>query len=91
VGASGIRRRKPRRELPRVESLPPGDADRVFGRFSWGGFSPAGNLERNGFFWRQLRRRRVRDGWTILGYGWWVFAAVSIALVLLVTVGGLFR
>jgi len=71
--------------------LPPGDADRVIGRFAWGAFSPAGNLERNGFFWRQLRRRRARDAWTILGYGWWVFAALSLAVVLLVTLGGLFR
>ena len=58
VGAQGIRRRKKYRALPEAEDLPPGDAARLFGRFTWGAFTPAGNLERNGFFWRQLRRAR---------------------------------
>ncbi len=38
--------------------MPPGDVDRLFGRFTWGAYTPAGNLERNGFFWRQLQRAR---------------------------------
>ena len=57
VGARGIKRRKPKHELHDfTDDLTPGDEQRLFGRFRWGNYSPAGNLERNGFFWRQLSR-----------------------------------
>jgi hypothetical protein len=52
----------------------------VFGQFTNGAYTPAGNLERNGFFWRQLSRRRHRDGWGLLSYAIWVFAAFGIVL-----------
>jgi hypothetical protein len=57
VGAQGIKRRKPKRELRDLtDDLAPGDEQRVFGRFQWGNYTPAGNLERSGFFLRQLSR-----------------------------------
>jgi hypothetical protein len=57
MGARGIKRRKPKRELRDLtDDLAPGDDRRVFGRFQWGTYSPAGTLERAGFFARQLRR-----------------------------------
>ena len=37
-----------------------GDVQRLFGRFTWGAYSPAGALERQGFFLRQLNRYRGR-------------------------------
>ncbi len=61
MGAQGIRRRKKRRRLPDVPDLPPGDVGRLFGRFTWSAYSPAGNLERHGFFWRQWSRARPSD------------------------------
>lgn len=91
MGAQGIRRRKRRRDLPNVENIPPGDVRRLFGRFTWGAYSPAGALERNGFFWRQLRRRRTRDKWKILGYAWWYLCTVPFALVLVLGFVHLFR
>jgi hypothetical protein len=91
MGAAGIRRRKKRRELPPRDALPPGDADRVFGRFTWGAYTPAGSLERNGFLWRQLRRRRGRDGWKIVGYGLWALLVVPLFLSLVFLVVYLFR
>ncbi len=91
MGAAGIRRRKKHHKLPEPEVLPPGDADRVFGRFTWGAYSPAGNLERNGFFWRQLRRRRGRDPWTIVGYVLWVLFAAVLAIAVIGSAVTLFR
>jgi len=64
VGAQGIRRRKRWRKLPPAEGISQGDVDRLFGRFRWGAYSPAGNLERNGFFWRQFKRR-LNEGETV--------------------------
>lgn len=59
MGRSGIRARKPRHHLPKVEEdISPEDVNRLFGRFRWGSYSPAGTLERNGFFWRQVNRVR---------------------------------
>jgi hypothetical protein len=59
VGRSGIRARKPRHHLPKVEEdISPDDVNRLFGRFRWGTYSPAGTLERSGFFWRQVNRVR---------------------------------
>jgi hypothetical protein len=63
----------------------------VFGRFTWGNYSPAGDLEQSGFFWRQLRRRHGHDRWTILGYAFWVLTAVPLALILLYTLVSLFH
>jgi len=88
MGSSGIKRRKRRRatDAPPEERISEGDVGRLFGRFTWDPLTPAGGLERNGFFWRQLRRRRRRDGWTVAGWAFFAFAA--IVMVLLV-IGGL--
>jgi hypothetical protein len=57
VGAQGIKRRKPKQEMRDLtDDLAPGDEQRVFGRFQWGNYTLAGNLERSGFFLRQLSR-----------------------------------
>ena len=60
MGRSGIRARKPRHHLPKVdgEYISPDDVNRLFGRFRWGAYSPAGTLERSGFFYRQASRLR---------------------------------
>jgi hypothetical protein len=86
VGSSGIKRRKPKRELPDEPDLPdltPGDQRRLFGNFTWGGYSPAGALERNGFFWRQVARGRRMRGWR-RGVGYALSAVVALFLVLYV-------
>ncbi|HEX5616350.1 MAG TPA: hypothetical protein VFZ83_14445 [Acidimicrobiia bacterium] len=65
MGRAGIKRRKPRRaDRPRTAELAPGDPDarRLFGQFTWGAYTPAGNLERHGFLWRQVQRNGV-TGW----------------------------
>jgi hypothetical protein len=80
MGAQGIRRRKPRRERLDSETLPPGDAGRLFGRFTWGPYSPAGNLERNGFFLRQLKRNGTRGAWAFVAQAKWVFLAVAVGI-----------
>jgi hypothetical protein len=57
VGAQGIKRRKPKRELRDLtDDLAPGDERRVFGRFESDTYTPAGTFERGGFFLRQLKR-----------------------------------
>ena len=71
--------------------MSPGDVNRFFGRFTWGTYSPAGTLERNGFFWRQLRRRRRRDRVTIFGYGLWVLVALPLLVGVAAFVVSLFR
>ena len=81
MGSAGIKRRKKRRarDTPPETRISEGDVNRLFGRFTWDPYTPAGNLERNGFLWRQLRRRK-RDGWTIVAYV--VFAIFAIPLLL---------
>jgi hypothetical protein len=81
VGASGIRRRKRRQGPEQHPVLPPGDAQRVFGQFTNDAYTPAGTLERNGFFWRQLTRRRGHDWRSLLGYGIWAGSAFVISLL----------
>jgi hypothetical protein len=80
MGAQGIRRRKKRHDLPEVERMPRGDVERLFGRFTWGAYSPAGNLERNGFFLRQLRRNGTRGAWAFVAQAKWVFIAFVLAV-----------
>jgi hypothetical protein len=83
VGSSGIKRRKPKHELPDASDLTPGDQRRLFGNFTWGAYSPAGAVERNGFFWRQLARGRRTTGWR-RGIGYALSAVVALFLVLYV-------
>jgi hypothetical protein len=64
VGRAGIRRRKPEHHLPKVtDDIPEGDLMRAFGNFRWSAYTPAGSLERSGFFLRRLSRRRRHPQW----------------------------
>lgn len=83
VGRGGIKRRKRRpAERPRTHELALDDTDtgRLFGQFRWGAYTPAGNLERHGFFWRQVQR----NGAT----GWRAAAAAVLWLGAVVLLGG---
>jgi hypothetical protein len=89
MGRQGIKRRKPRRELPDTDNVSEGDVDRLFGRFRWNEYSPAGNLERSGFFWRQFTRNGARGAGAFIADAKWAFAFVLavcavVALVVLV-------
>jgi hypothetical protein len=56
-----------------VESdIGPEDTARLFQRFRWGQYTPAGSIERAGFFARQLGRNGSSDGWV------WGWAAVCL-------------
>jgi hypothetical protein len=92
VGSAGIKRRKRRRAKNAApeEHISEGDVNRLFGRFTWDPYTPAGNLERNGFLWRQLGRRR-RDGWTIVAYVVFAIFAIPLLLSLVAMVVSLFR
>jgi hypothetical protein len=81
MGSAGMRRRRKRRarNTSAEERISEGDVNRLFGRFTWDPYTPAGNLERNGFLWRQLGRRK-RDAWTIVAY--LVFAIFMIPFVI---------
>jgi hypothetical protein len=80
VGSAGIKRRKKRRpkDTPPEVRISEGDVNRLFGRFTWVPYTPAGGLERNGFLWRQLKRRK-RDRWSIVAYV--LFAIFTLPLV----------
>jgi hypothetical protein len=91
VGAQGIKRRKPKRELRDLtDDLSPGDEQRVFGRFQWGSYSPAGTYERFAFFMRQLSRNGAdhagRKSLRMLYLSLPVIALVFGAVVLVMTV-----
>jgi hypothetical protein len=56
VGSAGMKR-KGRRHLPKVGGdIGAEDTARLFGRFRWNQYSPAGSVERAGFFARQAGR-----------------------------------
>jgi hypothetical protein len=88
VGARGIKRRKPKRELHDfTDHLAPGDERRVFGRFENSTFSPMGNVERSWFFGRQLARgddgRAFRNALRMLWLSLPIIAALVLAIMLL--------
>jgi hypothetical protein len=56
-------KRKGRRRLPKVDDIGSDDTARLFGRFRWNQYSPAGTVERAGFFARQARRNGTELGW----------------------------
>jgi hypothetical protein len=83
MGSAGIKRRKRTRRANAkpTEPMSEGDVQRLFGRFVWNQYSPAGTLERNGFFWRQLNRyhgRRWRIPVLIMRIGVLLFLAVTV-------------
>jgi hypothetical protein len=91
VGARGIKRRKPKRELRDfTDDLTPGDEQRLFGRFRWGAYTPAGNLERFGFLTRQLARggndHAGRDSFRLLWLSLPIIAGVLLVMALVVFV-----
>jgi hypothetical protein len=72
-------KRRGRRHLPKVRGdLDPADTARLFGDFRWNQWSPAGRLERFGFFTRQLGRNGDREGWA------WGWAALKLVTPLVV-------
>jgi hypothetical protein len=83
MGAQGIRRRKPRRKLPDVGGMTEGDVGRLFGRFTWGAYSPAGGLERGGYFLRQLRRNGTKGAWEFVAQAKWVFVMFAVGVVMI--------
>jgi hypothetical protein len=86
MGSSGIKKRKRRRRADAASSAPisDGDVQRLFGRFTWNQYSPAGTLERNGFFWRQLGRYSSHGRWNVFV----VLARLIVTFVLLAFIGG---
>ncbi len=62
-----------------------GDVQRLFGRFRWGEYSPAGAMERNGFLLRQLKRYDAHGPWTVFA----LLARLCVFLVLLAFAAGL--
>jgi hypothetical protein len=87
MGSQGMARRG-RRHLPKVrDGMSEGDRGRLFGQFRWGAYSPAGSVERGGFFWRQVRRqRRQRRGAAHRAIAYALLAS-SLAVLALVAVG----
>lgn len=88
MGASGIKRRKPKRELRDLtDDLSPGDQRRMFGRFESGAYTPMGTIERGGFFLRQWARcGSDHAGRKSLRLPYLSVPLVAVGLVVLVTV-----
>lgn len=87
VGSPGIKKRKKYRRPNARTSAPmsDGDVQRLFGRFSWNEYSPAGAMERNGFLLRQLKRYDGDGKWRVFA----VLARLFVILVLLAFAAGL--
>jgi hypothetical protein len=84
VGRAGIRRRKPVHHLPKVhDELSPDEEARAFGQFRWSQFTPAGAVERFGFFVRQAVRRSEHPEWQKYNH-----VTVAIGWSLIVTLYG---
>jgi hypothetical protein len=81
MGAAGIKRRKRKRRLPDVGDIAEGDQARLFGRFTWNQYSPAGNLERSGFLARQFNRNGFRGVGSFLWQARWMFLVVPAGIV----------
>jgi hypothetical protein len=74
-------KRKRRHHLPKVHGdVGPEDTARLFQRFRWSQFTPAGTVERAGFFARQAARNGTSDGWA------WGFRALVVVAPLLLGV-----
>jgi hypothetical protein len=95
VGSSGIRRRKPVHHLPKVhDGLSPDEEARAFGQFRWGQFTPAGALERSGFFLRQAVRRSEHPEWQkynhiTVSIGWSLLVMLYGGIALFAILGAL--
>jgi hypothetical protein len=72
-------KRKGRRHLPKVSGdLDAADTARLFQRFRWNQYSPAGTVERTGFLARQIARNGTSRGWA------WGWSAMRLAAPLVV-------
>jgi preprotein translocase subunit Sss1 len=93
MGRAGIRRRKGVHHLPKVhDGLSADEEARAFGQFRWGQFTPAGGLERSGFFLRQAVRRSEHPEWqkynhvtVAIGWGLVVMLYVGLVVALMLT------
>jgi len=54
---------------------------RAFGNFRWGAYTPAGSIERAGFFARQVSRRRGHPEWREHNRGIVVAGSIMFALL----------
>jgi hypothetical protein len=76
--------------LPKVHDGWSADEEaRAFGQFRWGQFTPAGALERSGFFLRQAVRRPENPEWqkynhVTVAIGWSLIVLLYGGLALLV-------
>jgi hypothetical protein len=74
-------KRKRRHHLPKVQGdIGPEDTARLFQRFRWNQFTPAGTVERAGFFARQAARNGTADGWS------WGFRALLLVAPVIIGV-----
>jgi hypothetical protein len=74
-------KRKRRQHLPKVHGdIGPDDTARLFQRFRWSQYTPAGTVERAGFFARQAARNGTSDGWS------WGARAVILVVPLVIGV-----
>jgi hypothetical protein len=93
MGSSGIRRRKQSHHLPKVhDGLPQDEEAHALGEFRWSGFSPAGALERSGFFIRQAARRSEHPEWRehnriTVTIGWSLLVVIYGALAVVLLLG----
>ena len=72
-------KRRGRRHLPKIPGdLGPDDTARLFQQFRWSQFTPAGMVERVGFFARQAARNGTSEGWK------WGFRAVVLVAPVIV-------
>jgi hypothetical protein len=86
--------------LPKVHNgLSPDEEARAFGQFRWGQYTPAGAIERSGFWLRQAVRRAehpewqkynritVTIGWSLLALLYGGIAAFAILGILHTAIG----
>jgi len=72
-------KRKGRHRLPKVHGdLDAEDTARLFGRFRWNEYTPAGTVERARFFARQGARNGTGAGWR------WGFRGVLVAIPIVI-------
>ncbi len=74
-------KRTGRHHLSKVHGdIGPDDTARLFGRFRWSPYTPAGTVERAGFFARQAARNGSGEGWR------WGFGAMVVVVPIVLAV-----
>lgn len=74
------------------DGLSPAEEARALGQFRWSQYTPAGSLERSGFFLRQAVRRSERPEWQRYNHvtatiGWSLLVIFYSGLALVVILG----